>query len=69
MALRPEVVDLVGLQLVDELDEPTPFREVGVVEEEPHALLVRIAVQVVDALGVEAGRAADEAVNLVASAE
>jgi len=44
--LRPEVVDLVGLKLVDELDEPTRFREVGVVEEEPHALLVRIAVQV-----------------------
>ena len=69
MALRAEVVDLVGLQLVDELDEASRLREVTVMEEEPHVLLVRVAVEVVDAIGVEAGRAAHEAVHLVAAVE
>jgi len=69
VALRPEVVDLVGLEFVDEFDQPPRLREIGVVEEEPHALLVRVPVEVVDALGVEAGRAADEPVDLVAAVE
>jgi hypothetical protein len=38
-------------------------------EEEPHALLVGVAIEVVDAVGVEAGRAADESVDLVAAVE
>ena len=69
MALGAEVVDLVGLELVDQLDQTARLREVAVVEEEPHVLLVRVAVEVVDPVGVEAGRAADEAVHLVAAIE
>jgi hypothetical protein len=69
VALRAEVVDLVGAELVDQLDQPPRLREIGVVEEEPHALLVWVAVEVVDAVGVEAGRAADEPVHLIAAVE
>ena len=39
--------------------------EVAVVEEEAHAALVRVAVEVVDALGVERARPPHDAVHLV----
>ena len=67
--LRAEVVDLVGLELVEQPHEARRVRQVGVVQEELDPLLVRVAVEVVDALGVERRRAADEAVDLVALVE
>jgi len=67
--LRTEVVDLVGLQLVEHAHEPRGIRQVGMVQEQLDLLGVRVAVQVVDALGVEGRRAAHEPVHLVALLE
>ena len=69
VALRAEVVDLGGLHLAQEVDERRRVAEVAVVEEEAPALDVRILVDVVEALGVEARRAPHDPVHLVPLAE
>ncbi len=69
MGLGTEVVDLVGLQMVEQLHHLDGVGEVAVVEEEMHPVDVRIAVEVVDAAGVEGGGAADDPVDLVAFGE
>ena len=69
MALRGEVVDLVGLGLLDDADEAGGVRQVTVMQEEAHALLVPVAVEVVDAVGVEQAGAALDAVDDVALIE
>ena len=66
MALRAEVVDLVGLELVEQLHHLHRVGEVAVVQEEPHAVHVGIAVEVVDPAGVEGRGPPDDAVHLVA---
>jgi hypothetical protein len=48
--LRGEVVDLVGQHLLDDAREARAVGHVPVVQEELHALLVGIAVQMVDAV-------------------
>jgi hypothetical protein len=60
------VVDLVGLELVEQLDQRDRIGEIAVVREQAHALLVGVVVEVVDPVGVEARRAPDDAVHLVA---
>ena len=69
MALRAEVVDLVRLDLRQQRDEPGAVVQVAVVQGQPAGRLVRVLVDVVDALGVERGRAADQPVHLVALRE
>jgi len=69
VALGTEVVDLLWLQLVDQTGQRDRVREVAVVREELRALLVGVAEEVLDAAGVEARRAPDDAVNLVALLE
>ena len=66
VALRGEVVDFVGLHLLDDADEAGGIGEVAVVQDELAVVLVRILVQVVDAVGVEQGSAALDAVDFVA---
>jgi hypothetical protein len=67
--LSAEVVDLIGLDLVDQAHQARGLREVGVVQQQAHLLLVGIAVEMVDPLGVERGRPAHEPVDLVALLE
>jgi hypothetical protein len=67
--LRGQVVDLGRLDLVHQGDQASAVGEVAVVQEEAGALLVRILVEVVDAVGVERRRATDQSVHLVALAE
>ena len=69
VALGAEVVDLVGLQLVDQLRQRHRLGEVAVVHEQAHAPLVGVAVEVVDPLRVEARGAADDPVHLVPAPE
>ena len=69
MGLRAEVVDLVGVDLAHQGDQPGAVGEVAVVEVEPRVLVVRVAVEVVDPAGVEQRGAPDQAVDLVALAE
>ena len=68
VALRGEVVDLVGLDLLDHADQVRGVGEVAVVQVQPGARDVRVLVEVVDAVGVEQRRAALDAVHLVALA-
>ena len=63
--MRAQVIDLVGLDVVDEVGELPPVRQVAVVEEHPGAGGVRVDVDVVETAGVERGGAADDAVDLV----
>ena len=65
VALRAEVVDLVGLEVADQVDQGAGVRQVAVVHQEPNAGLVRVVVDRLQPLGVERGRPPDEAVNVV----
>jgi hypothetical protein len=53
VALGPEVVDLLRLQLVEQLGQRDRVGEIAVMDEKPHPLLMRVAVEVVDPLRVE----------------
>jgi hypothetical protein len=64
--LGAEVVHLVGPQLPQQVDQGDAVGEVGVVEYEGAAGLVRVLVDVVDPLGVERGGAAHHPVHGVA---
>ena len=66
---KPPLVNIVSTQpltdLVDDVHEVCGVGEVAVVELQADSALVAVAVDVVDALGVEARRPADDAVHLV----
>ncbi len=69
MRLRSEVVDFVGLDLLDDADEAGAVGQITVVQDEAAAGLVRVLVEVVDAVGVEERGAALDAVDFVALAQ
>ena len=69
MALRGQVVDLVGLHLLDDADQAGAVGQVAVVQDEAPVVDVRVLVEVVDAVGVEQRGAALDAVDLVALVE
>ena len=66
MALRTEVVDLIGLEVPDEVDQRAGVRQIAVVHEEPHPGLMGISIDVVQTLGVEGRGSPDETVHLIA---
>ena len=66
MALRGEVVEFVGLYLLDDADQAAGVGQVAVVEDEAAVRLVRVLVEMVDAVGVEQRTAALDAVDDVA---
>ena len=63
--LRAQVVDLVRLELVEQLHHLDRVREVSVVEKQPHAIHVGVAVKMVDPARVEGRGAADDAVHFI----
>ena len=70
VGLSGEVVDLVGLDHVEPAAERGCVGEIGVVELHQSLVgVVRVDVDVVDPLGVEVGRSADQAVDFVAFLE
>ena len=69
MALRRQIVDLVGPGLLDQADQVGGIREVAVVQEEPGRVLVRVAVQMIDPAGVERRGAPLDPVHHVALLE
>ena len=69
MAHRGQVVDLVGLHLVDQVDQPDPVGHVTEVQEEPRLGVVRVLVDGVDPARVEGGRPTHQTVDLVALGE
>jgi len=66
MALGGEVVDLVRLGFLDDPDQVGRVRHVAVMQKQPRLGVVPVGVEVVDTLGVEAGRAALDAVDSIA---
>jgi hypothetical protein len=66
VALRRQVVDLVGLRLLDQADQVGGVGQVAVVQEEARVVLVRIDVEVIDAAGVEGRGAPLDAVHHIA---
>ena len=67
--LRTEIVDFVGLEVIEELHHLHGVGEVAIVEVELYTVHMRIAVEMVDTARVKGRGAADNAVNLVAFAE
>ncbi len=65
MRLRAEVVDLIGLDLVDELVNDARIGEIAVVEVEPAGWIVRVLVDLVNPAGVERTGSPDNPVDLV----
>ena len=65
VALRPEVVDLVGAYVVDEVGHLPRVGEVAVMEEQLRSPDVGVDVDMVDAAGVERGGAPYDTVHLV----
>jgi hypothetical protein len=69
VALRAKMVNLVGLDVVEQAGERSRIAEIAVVKEKLHTMDVGIHVKMIDALGVERAGAADDAVDLVAFIE
>jgi len=67
--LRSEVVNLVGLRLLGDVHQAAPVGHVAVVQDKAPRGDVWVLVEVVDALGVEQGRAALDPVNHVTLGE
>jgi hypothetical protein len=67
--LRGQIVDFVWLDLLDDADEAGRIRHVSIVQEETLVIVMRILVDVVDTISVEAGGAALDAMNFVALLE
>ena len=66
MALGGEIVDLVGLGLLDDADQVGRVGHVAVMQDEARIGLVRVLIEMLDAAGVERRRAALDAVDHVA---
>src|ERR1700724_1646808 len=65
MRLSAEVVDLIGLDLLDDVDERGAVRQVSIVEDQAGRGIVWVLVEMVDARGVEEGRATLDTVDFV----
>src|SRR3972149_2958879 len=70
MRLSRQVVNLIRLHVVDQLDQVARSGYISVMQVQIDAVaIVRIAVDVVNALGVKSARPADQTVNLVTRSE
>ena len=69
MALGGEIVDLGGADLLHQPDQVGRVRHVAIVQQERHIAGVRILVEMIDARGVEGGRAPLHAMHGVAEPE
>jgi len=63
--LRPEIIDLVGFEIIQEFHHLHRVGQISVMQKKPHAVDVRIGVEVVDPTGIERRRTADDPMNLV----
>ncbi len=69
MALRREIIDFVWLRLLDDMHQTAGIRHVPIVEDEVPMGDMRILIEVIDAIGIEQGGAALDAVNLITFAQ
>lgn len=66
MALRGQIVDFVGLDLLDNADQVGRIGQVTVVQNQPQVRLVRVLIEMIDTIGVEQRAAAFDAVHFIA---
>jgi hypothetical protein len=66
VALRSQIVDFVGLHLLDDADEAGRIGEVAVVQDEAAGFDMRVLIQMIDAIGVKERTAALDAVDFIA---
>jgi hypothetical protein len=66
MALRGEVVDLVGLDLLNDPDQVGCIGQVAIVQMEPAPRFMRVLIQMIDAVGIEGRCPPFDPMNLVA---
>jgi len=69
MALSPEVVDLVGFDVVDDVGDLLIVGEVAIVEKKPGARIVRIGIDMVESGSIEGRCPPDNPMHLVALME
>ncbi len=69
MALGGEIVDLVGLNLLDDADQVGRVGQVAVMHEEADVRLVRVLVEMIDPVGIDERGTALDAVDDIALAE
>ena len=65
MGLRTQIVDLIGLNLVDQTIEVSGVCQVAVMQAQGSPFLVRIRIDVIKAIGIKGRGPADDAMNLV----
>ena len=65
MALGAEVVDLIGLHLLNDADQVAAVGEIAVVQHQARVAFVGVLVEVINAAGVEAAGSALDAMDLV----
>ena len=66
---RTEIINFVGLDLVEQTTKSGCVCQVSVMKMERNVSLVRIRVDVVQTIGIEGGRPANDAMHLVAFGE
>ena len=65
MALRGQVVDLIRLHLLDDADQTAGIGHVAVVQDEMAILLVRILIEMIDAIGIKKRGTALDTMDLI----
>jgi hypothetical protein len=65
MALSPQVIHLIRLQVIDQIGDLFTVGEIAIMEEETCIGIVGIFVDMVDAIRIKGARATDQAVNFI----
>jgi hypothetical protein len=68
VTLRSEIVNFVGLHLLDDLNQTTGVSEIAIVKHQSRCILMGVLIKVVNTVGIERRGAALDAVHLVAFA-
>jgi len=65
MALCSEMIDFIGLDVIDKIRELPGIREIAIMEEELVALCMGVRIDMVDTAGIEGAGTADKAVDFI----
>jgi hypothetical protein len=65
VALRREVIKLIRCEAVNQVQHPLRAGKIAVMQKEPCARLIRILIDVIDALRVKRARASDDPVHFI----
>lgn len=69
MGHGPEIVDFIGLGLLNDAGDVHGIGQVSIVQKKPRSLHMGVHIEVVDAVGIEGGRSPLDAVDDVAFVE